>query len=418
MLYSTSFGITIIISIFIYKERHNKKQDDGMKENSRAQASPEYFAILIVGLVVAIGAVAVVYQMFSATSSIHNNYCEFDMGISCTGVLVSSNSTMTVFAMVGSNSREYPIKNIGFNATLWGNQVSAVCAPGEVNPGQPFVCLSILNSLNPSASYASGNLIANVSYCGMNGGNCTSSIPESYVGSYTTDATKFKSNLFQLMLGTPTFNPPGYPEGTYLLNASLGFLTYNFTLSNLQLLSGGNTILNNFVGPSLQESVLDACGAKLVTASFYTLSAERMVGTPPPISNVSTINIAGNNHNVNLTIVNGGTVAESGNKNDVCFVVNTTRSVALSVSGNQNKATFLNGTMTVTVSGNLNNVYLTNIAATHITVSGNQNIVYLHNVTATLVTMSGNQNYVYLYDGSTVASNTISGNNNYIMAGS
>jgi hypothetical protein len=390
-----------------------------MNKISRAQASPEYFAILIVGLVVAVGAAAVVYQMFSATSSIHNNYCEFDMGVSCTGVLVSSNSTMTVFAMVGSNSREYPIKNIGFNATLWDSPVSAVCAPGKVAPGQSFICLSILNNLNPSASYAAGNLIANVSYCGMNGGDCSTPIPESYIGSYTTDATKFKENLFQLMLGTPTFNPPGSPEGTYMLNASLGFLNYNFTLSSLKLLPGSNqTILDNNVGPSLHEDVLDACGAKLVTASFYTLSAEKMVGTPPPISNVSTINIAGNSHNVNLTLVNGGTVTESGNKNHICFVVNATHTVSLTVSGNQNTASFLNGTMSVTASGNLNKVYLSNIEATRITVSGNQNIIYLHNVAATLVTLTGNSNYVYLYDGSTVGSNTISGNDNHIVSGS
>jgi hypothetical protein len=389
-----------------------------MNRNSKAQASPEYLAVIIVGLIVAVGAAAVVYQMFSATSSIHNNYCNFDLGISCTGVLVSSNSTMTVFAMVGTNSRQYPITNIGFNATLWDTSVSAVCAPGKVEPGQSFICLSILNNLNPPASYASGNLIANVSYCGMNGGDCTTPIPESYVGSYVTDATKFSSNLFQLMLGSPTFNPPGSPEGTYMLNTSLIFLNYSFTLSSLQLLPGGNTILNNNVGSNLHEDVLDACGAKLVTASFYTLSAEKMVGTPPPISNVSAINIAGNSHNVNLTLVSGGTIAESGNRNKACFVVNTTNPVLLSVSGNQNTARFLNGTMAVTVSGNINKVYLENMLATRITVTGNQNIVYLYAVSAPLVTISGDQNHIYLYDGSTVGSNTMSGNNDTIVAGS
>ena len=118
----------------------------------RAQASLEYFLIFMISLMVAAGVIFVLFNITSGADNILPSSCVFDMGINCYGLMVASNSLGTTFALLGSNTQQYPMSNIGLSITLGAATIANMqCSPGVVAPGQSFLCIESTGQPVPQA---------------------------------------------------------------------------------------------------------------------------------------------------------------------------------------------------------------------------------------------------------------------------
>ena len=251
----------------------------------RAQASLEYFLIFMISLMVAAGVIFVLFNITSGADNILPSSCVFDMGINCYGLMVASNSLGTTFALLGSNTQQYPMSNIGLSITLGAATIANMqCSPGVVAPGQSFLCIESTGQPVPQAYSLKGGLTASVSYCGLSGGDCDSgTMAESYVGTYTSPITQSSLQNFDVVLSPPMYNPPRTPSGSYLVNATLEIFGRNFTISSTKIVPGSDAVITNELnGSTLVETINSICGMKDVSVSYMGMNASEMSGARAP----------------------------------------------------------------------------------------------------------------------------------------
>jgi len=340
--------------------------------------------------------------------------CVFDMGIACKDFFLASNSTNTVFAILGSNTQEFPITDVSMNAGLNGKPTDLMCSPGQINPGQQFICFATLNTFQKSGTYGGGNLTAHVGYCGFNGGDCGSAVSESFIGKYNSYTDTFNKPNIGMALTPPT------QVGTqYLMNASFNLFGVSLFLSTIALSQNScNPIQTSVIGPSsssLSVAVngLAACCAGMVNATYLGRSAiavvplntiayggsnynpggngsQGCVSLSPSTSKVTTNaqnNIAGVFANPSVQI----TVSDSGsNDNDALFNSNA----ILNIGGNYNNITMVNSNVIVTITGTYNQARFINSHVASLTISNNNNLVIMQNTTVTTESITGTNDII------------------------
>ena len=298
----------------------------------RAQASLEYFLIFMISLMVAAGVIFVLFNITSGADNILPSSCVFDMGINCYGLMVASNSLGTTFALLGSNTQQYPMSNIGLSITLGAATIANMqCSPGVVAPGQSFLCIESTGQPVPQAYSLKGGLTASVSYCGLSGGDCDSgTMAESYVGTYTSPITQSSLQNFDVVLSPPMYNPPRTPSGSYLVNATLEIFGRNFTISSTKIVPGSDAVITNELnGSTLVETINSICGMKDVSVSYMGMNASEIVGPEPPISNALSIAVSQSGISQNLTLDKAASIAVSGSSDKLGYVLNETQTVNL-----------------------------------------------------------------------------------------
>ncbi len=109
--------------------------------------------------------------------------CSFGNGINCDNLAIVSNSTETVFSMLGSNPQSHPISGVSLNVTIGGFSSEIKCVPEIIRPGQTFVCSSELSIYEKPGAAVSGNIAAYSGHC-TNSDNCASAVPETYIAKF------------------------------------------------------------------------------------------------------------------------------------------------------------------------------------------------------------------------------------------
>ncbi|MEM3781748.1 MAG: hypothetical protein QXT43_02180, partial [Candidatus Micrarchaeaceae archaeon] len=146
----------------------------GISNWVRAQSSAEYLSVFAVALaIIAISAYAVL-NVGSGAGKLLPQSCDFNLGIYCSDIAVASNSTATMFALIGHNPQAYSIANLSLNVSIANNKTTVSCTPHIILPGQPFVCVSRLNAYVPYAHGVNGKITANTEYCALD--NCVNTI--------------------------------------------------------------------------------------------------------------------------------------------------------------------------------------------------------------------------------------------------
>lgn len=360
---------------------------------TKAEVAVEYLFTTISGLGIVVVAIFILSALFFGVSGLAPNYCNFNIGLNCADLLVTSNATTTMFAMLGSNPQQYAFTNLSLSVVQEGSATSAQCTPQKINPGQSFLCIIKLNIYKPLGSYSSGDITAHVAYCTL--GDCTNTLPMSYVGKYKTTTAGFKVPSLNVTLSSP---PPS-PSVPASINVNLNVFQHNFTLSTVTVSPSQqpvivvNTTSTYLVQTPVKNNTV-YCGGPAVNVSVTGLNANKRVGVWSQLTNVSSVKISGYGNNESFALVSKGKVSISGNSNIGCILVKTPANIDVDLSGGNNTARLYNGNMTVSVSGNNNKAYLTNAQASKATVSGNNNNVCLRNTTVAQKSISGTNNFI------------------------
>ncbi|MDE1854752.1 MAG: hypothetical protein KGH57_00305 [Candidatus Micrarchaeota archaeon] len=382
----------------------------------RAQVSIEFLLTFVAGLSVMIGAAYTLLGIGSSVGSVAAPMCNFDLGVACGDVIVTSNSTSTMFAMAGSNSQEYPITNLGLTVLVNGQPTNAKCTGGKIKPGQSFVCYAKLSAFQQPGSQSNGNITAHVGYCGFNGGDCNSAVPQNYVGTFISSTGSFKKPQIGLTLYAPNIRS----NGPYTINATFDVFGYTLYVATINVTpQPGSQPKITYSGP----------GASSINVSVSTLSNGCAAVVNVTYANQTAVGV----YSLNATNYTGGSYKLSGNTNGGCLALSqTTQTVSvsgknntaglftlsnvfinISSTGSQNNLAIFNSTATLKIAGNYNNVTMfdSNVV---LDITGTYNRVKFVNSRISNLTASGNNNLVIL-DNTTVAQQSVTGTNDIIQ---
>ena len=198
----------------------------------RAQAATEYLIVMIAMLAIVGMVAALLLNSSGSISSIEPQTCSFDTGIACKGLVVASNSTSTLVALMGSNAKRYEMRDLSVAVKI-GNAVSSLrCTPDLIKPGAPFMCFGSLSRQLSAGTQVAPAFVANVSYCGLD--SCNNQIKESFIGSANTYVSKYKVPNFGITLSSPVYAP----AGAVTLSVDLDVLGHNFTIERADIEDG------------------------------------------------------------------------------------------------------------------------------------------------------------------------------------
>ncbi len=382
----------------------------------RAQASLEYLLAFAMALGIMVVAAYVILGLGSSVGNIQGGSCSFDLGISCTDVLVASNSTSTVFALLGSNSREYPVNGLRLSVALNGVSTQALCPFGKILPGQTFVCYATLGTFNRPASSASGNITASVGYCGFNGGDCGSAVHESYAGRYNAPTGTFTKPQIGLVLYAPNIRS----NGPYTINATFDIFGVSLYLGTLTLTpQPGSQPKITYSGPDASVlgvsvgTLANGCAA-VVNVTYTNKTATGVYALNASDYNSSKYTLSGNTNGGCMALASSTkTVSVSGKNNTAGLFTLSNVFINVSSTGSQNNLAVFNSTATLKIAGNYNNVTMFNSNAV-LTITGTYNMVRFVNSRISNFTASGNNNLIVL-DNTTVAKESITGVNDIVQ---
>ncbi len=414
-------GIAKLIPIFKYSETHKyyqASQFGGVGETHgglRAQVSIEFLLTFVAGLSVIVGAAYTLLGIGNGVASVISTTCNFDLGIACSDLVVTSNSTSTMFALVGSNSQEYPITGMSLNVGLDGQSTSAQCTKGKIMPGQVFVCFAKLATFQKPGSSSSGNLTAHVGYCGFNGGDCTTAQPQNFVGSYITSTGRYTTPQIGLVLFTPNYRS----NGPYSINASFDIFGYSLYLATLTLtpqpgaapkltysgpdqsainvsvttLSNGCAAVVNVTYANQTAVGVFALNATNYTSSNYKLSGNTNGGCLDLAATTKSVSVSGKNNTAGLFTLSNVfiNISSTGSQNQIA-VFNST--ATLKIAGNYNNVTMYDSNAVLDITGTYNRVEFVNSRISNLTASGNNNLIVLQNTTVAYKSVSGTNDVI------------------------
>ncbi|MEM3212200.1 MAG: hypothetical protein QW091_01565 [Candidatus Micrarchaeaceae archaeon] len=245
----------------------------GISNWVRAQSSVEYLLVFAVALVIITISSYVALSVGSSANKLVPQSCSFNLGIYCSDIAVASNSTATMFALIGHNAQEYSISNLSLNVSIDNSKTTISCTPRIILPGQPFVCVSRLSAYAPYAHSVDGKIIASTEYCALD--NCANAIGESYVGAYSTEVSKLTDSRFGIMLSSPIYAK----SGADYVNVNLNVFGSNFTLEKLAI-GPYEQVLPTNASPSsyfVNVSGVSQNGAAELNVSYAGLSANETV---------------------------------------------------------------------------------------------------------------------------------------------
>ena len=381
----------------------------------RAQVSIEFLLTFVAGLSVMIGAAYTLLGIGNSAASIAGTTCNFDLGVACSDIIVTSNSTSTMLALVGSNSQEYPITDLSLSVGMNGQSSGMQCSAGNIKPGQSFVCFGKLSTFQKPGYASSGNLTASVGYCGFNGGACASAQPESFIGTYATSTGKYTTPQIGLVLFTPNYRS----NGPYSVNASFDIFGYSLYLATVTLTAQpGAAPKVTYSGPdqsALNVSVAtlaNGCAAVVnvtyanqtavgvfslnasnYTSSSYKLSGNTNGGCLDLATTTKTVSVSGKNNTAGLftladVFIN---ISSTGSQNELA-VFNST--ATLKIAGNYNNVTMYDSNVLLDITGTYNRVKFINSRISNLTASGNNNLIVLENTTVEYQSVSGTNDII------------------------
>ncbi|MGC8628741.1 MAG: hypothetical protein ACP5T4_00830 [Candidatus Micrarchaeia archaeon] len=205
----------------------------------KAQVGFEYMLVTIAMLAIVSAVLFFVLFASSSAASIAPQSAYFDGGISSHGFVIASNATKTVFAFIGSDAGEYPLKGVSLSLEINGANTSIGCSPSVVKPGSPFMCVGTLNQFLPFGASTSGKIIANAKECQFN--SCSNPVSVSFAGVLNAHVSKFKVPKAGIVLSEPIYKP----TGSIGINVNLDLFGSNFTIEQATL-SGSNFSTNPY----------------------------------------------------------------------------------------------------------------------------------------------------------------------------
>ncbi len=385
-------------------------------EGLRAQASLEYLMAFVVALGIAVAAGYALLGLGSGAANLVPTSCSFDLGISCQDIAIVSNSSSSLLAFLGSNSREYAINGISMSLLVSGQRVAPQCTTGRISPGETFVCFARMSALQKPGSAASGNLTASVGYCSMNGGDCNGgAIQETYVGRYTTSVSNGAERV-----GLVFSKPFREPNGNVAINVSFDLLGYGLFLASVSISPhSGTKPAISYSGPGSTSLSVTASTLADYCAALVNVTYANQTGTDAVALNAS--NYTGNsykisgNTNANCYTLSSSTktVSVSGQGNTAGLFTLANVFINISSTGGHNDLAVFNSTATLKIAGNNNNVTMfgSNVV---LTITGTYNMVTFINSRISNLTASGNDNLIVLRN-TTVAHESITGANDIVQ---
>ncbi len=381
----------------------------------REQVSIEEITALGFGVAIAIVASLLILQTLSGIGSAVPSSCTFALGINCQDFVLTSNSTSTEFAMLGTNMQEYPVTGLSMVVGLNGQFTTAQCTTGKIRPGQPFVCFAQLSAFQKPGSQSSGNITAHVGYCGFNGGDCSAAQPENYVGSYVTSTGRYTKPQIGLVLFTPNIRS----NGPYSINASFDVFGYSLYLATITLtpqpgsqpkltysgpgasslnvsvttLSNGCAAVVNVTYSNKTDIGVFSLNASNYTSSSYKLSGNTNGGCLALATATKTVSVSGKNNTAGLfTLANVFiNISSTGSQNDLAIFNST---ATLKIAGNYNNVTLFDSNATLTITGTYNQVKFVNSRISNLVASGNNNLIILQNTTVAQQSVSGTNDII------------------------
>ncbi|MGC8586736.1 MAG: YncE family protein [Candidatus Micrarchaeia archaeon] len=296
----------------------------------RLQASMEYLFVYVTVFIILVVIAFVIFNFASISSkNILPAKCEFDYGIDCHAIIVASNSTGTMVALLGSNMLPYPIKNVSLNINSDGSATSTKCSPGIVKPGQTLLCVAKMNTYAPVLSFDSGNLMANASYCGISSANCSNAEHESYSGDYSTNVNRLIVPRVSIVLSLPSVIKANQSAG---ISVGLDVFGIVLPVANPQLVSSNPSIsiassINSTGSYVSYISSGGSVGSTTVSASYAGINANETVVFIPSSSRILIANFLSNN----VTVVNASSGAME-------TIANTITPSSIAVAPNQTYA--------------------------------------------------------------------------------
>ncbi|MGC8623238.1 MAG: hypothetical protein ACP5TK_01030 [Candidatus Micrarchaeia archaeon] len=268
---------------------------------SRAQASFEYIITYVMLFLILVLVVYILLRYASLSSTVMPYKCVFDYGINCVAVLVASNSTSTVVALLGTNMLEYELAAPELNATIGGKAYSTNCIPNGIKPGQLVMCILKLPKQLPVGSYTQGSLIFSAENCGMHFGACKSGIMQKFDGNYSTNTKLMLQPKIGLVL-SKSANVTNM-NNTIKVDIALDVLGYMFTVQNPIITSSNPyiSIIYNSTQPGVAYiSSNGTIGNTSITFSYAGFTANTSVKFVPAGEDLFVTNFASGN----VTLVN------------------------------------------------------------------------------------------------------------------
>lgn len=264
------------------------------------QAGTEYLFIYVIVFVIAVLAAYLIFSSFSNMSSVLPSKCTFDYGVACTGVVVASNSSNTMIALLATNAQEFPLYNPVLTINQSGTVVNANCSPSYVKPGQAMLCVAKLAQYKPVLAYSSGTPIISAKYCSY---GCTNKISESFIGNYSTNTKRMISPKVGLAIKTTN----NIAKANQYIGISVGLDLFGYVLpiANPELISSNPSINilyntqgggNSFISLSSNGTV----GQATVSVSYAGLTSNTTVIFLPIYPKILITNMLSGN----LTIIN------------------------------------------------------------------------------------------------------------------
>jgi len=282
----------------------------------RLQASLEYLLVYIAVFIILAVVIFVIFNFTSITSrNVLPTKCEFDYGIDCHAIIVASNNTGTMVALLGSDMLPYPIENVSLQINSSGTTSMVKCSPSVVMPGQTLLCVAKMPTYAPVLSFDSGHLKANAKYCGISTSNCSSAEYESYVGDYSTNVNRLLVPKVSIVLSLPSTI-----KSNQSAKISVGLDVFGIILpvSNPQLVSSNPyiSIASSINSSGSYVSYISSSGnvgTTTISASYAGIEANATVVFIPSSSRILIANFLSNN----VTVINASSGAETSINNVV-----------------------------------------------------------------------------------------------------
>ncbi|MDE1854753.1 MAG: hypothetical protein KGH57_00310 [Candidatus Micrarchaeota archaeon] len=383
----------------------------------KEQVSIEEITALAFGVAIAIVASFLLLHALSGIGNAIPSRCTFSLGINCSDFVIASNSTSTEFAMLGTNSQEFPINAVSLTVTLNGKSATARCTKGKIRPGQVFVCFGNLGAFQQSGYQVVGNATASFEYCGFNGGDCGSGVSESYSGAYVSTTGRFVKPQIGIML----FAPIKEPNGSYEINSSFEVFGYAQELGTITLTpQSGAPPAISYSGPQASllnvsvNTLADYC-AGIVNVTYSNFTSTGVVALNTSNYTGSSFSLSGNSGSQCKLLSSGTTsVSVSGKSNTAGLFTLSNVFINVSSTGSQNNLAVFNSTATLKIAGNNNNVTMYNSDVV-LDITGTYNQVKFVNSRISNLTASGNNNLIVLVN-TTVSKETVTGTNDIIQS--
>ncbi|MEM3791657.1 MAG: hypothetical protein QXL16_02945 [Candidatus Micrarchaeaceae archaeon] len=190
----------------------------------KAQSSIEYLFVFSFSLAI----IAIVGSLLiNSASSIAPSICNFDQYMYCADAELVTNSTSSVFVILGSNMYEYPFSSLSLSLASGSYFGSSSCFPKNVEPGGDFVCIVKLNKQVPIGAYFSGKLNMHAKACTLFSCGIAG---ENFAGTFGGKARPFSNPLYYLQI-VPLKNSNAFKVSLYLFGQSVNIDNANVTSS-------------------------------------------------------------------------------------------------------------------------------------------------------------------------------------------